>query len=374
MPQTFQTIAASSAGRDGKTPDEDCGESPPGLMNGGVLRMCRIWEAALGASPVRPDDDYFVLGGKSLEAIEILSEVQRVFGTRLPLSALFTAPTSAQLATLALAGIDPDSPPLVRLSSRGEGPPLFLIPGAGDNAFAFDTLLRAADLDRPVHGFRLPPAGSGGFGPSALVEIAGRSVVHLLAVQPEGPYYLGGYSFGGRLAFEMARQLEAAGRRVAFLGLIDTYGRGYPPPLPALRRLWSHVRAAAHPNIEERRKYRRERLLRISQRVMGLAAGLAGSLWSDRLSMPEFIREDCHYHWWLSRSYVPSVYAGRLTLFRASVVPKWVGTDFSDPYLGWGPLTAGGMEVRPVSGDHLSLLDEPHVGSLAASLKACLAR
>jgi thioesterase domain-containing protein/acyl carrier protein len=358
---------------DGIVPEADCVGSPLETADRGVLRMCWIWEDVLEAELVRPDDDYFALGGDSLQAIEILTEVQKVFGPRLPMSSLFDAPTPEQLTTLAYEGIDPDSSPLFCLSHRGEGPPLFLLPGAGANAFVFDNLLRAADLGRPVYGFRLPSMGSGGFIPTSLAEIASRFVEHLVAVQPDDPYFLGGYSFGGRLAFEMARQLDAMGCRLAFLGLIDTYGPGYPPHLPPLRRIWSHLRAAAHPDRRQRRRYYRERLLKVGARVMGLTRRLQASLWSDRLLVPDYIHDDFHYHHWLSIGYAPAAYSGRLTLFRASAVPEVIGTDFSDPYLGWGRLATGGVEVRPVPGDHLTLLTEPYVGALALSLKACLA-
>lgn len=362
--------------QDGRFCDEECVSSPLEKEEPGARRMCRIWEAALDTGPVRPDDDYFALGGESLEAIEILTQVQKVFGVRLPMSSLFAAPTPAQLATLVLeGGIDPDSAPLVRLNQRGEGPPLFLLPGSGDNAFAFDKLLRAADLGRPAYGVRLPAAGSGGVVPSSLVEVAGRYVEHFVAVQSDGPYYLAGYSFGGRLAFEIARQLDAACCRVAFLGLFDTDGPGYPPPLSPLRRIWSHVRMATHPDGQQRRRYFRERLLRVGERLKVLKTRLPSGPWSGRLLVPDYIRDDFHYQRWLSHCYAPTTaYGGRLTLFRASVVREVVGTDFSDPSMGWGPFAAGGVEVRPVPGDHGGLLYEPHVGALAMSLRACLAR
>jgi thioesterase domain-containing protein len=336
-------------------------------------RMCRIWEAALGVVPVRPGDNYFDLGGDSLQAMEILTEVRKVFGVRLPMSSLYDAPTPGRLVTLAHEGIDPNSSPLYCLCHGGEGPPLYLFPGAGGNAFVFDDLLRAADLGRPVYGFRLPSAGPGKGVPPSLVEVAGRYVEHLVAVQPDGPYYLGGYSFGGRLAFEMARQLEGASRRVAFLGLIDTNGPGFPPPLPPLRRVWSHWRAATHPDPLERRRYRRERLLRVRGRFRGMTRRLLASPWADRLVVPDYIRVDFHYHFWMSARYEPAPYAGRLTLFRATAIPEVVGTDFSDPHMGWGRMAAGGVDVRTVPGDHMSLLDEPHVAGLGRALRACLA-
>ena len=370
----FSGLTMRQACREGRSPQEDCVGSPPGIADPSALRMCRIWEAALDTRPVRPDDDFFALGGESLQAIEILTEVQKIFGARLPMSSLFAAPTPAQLATVAHEGIGPNSPPLVPLSHGGEGPPLFLLPGAGDNAFVFDKLLRAADLGRPVYGFRLPAAGSGGVVPSSLAEVAGRSVEHVVAVHPDGPYCLGGYSFGGRLAFEIARQLTAVGRRVAFLGLIDTYGPGYPPPLPPLRRIWSHVRMATHRDRRQRRRYFQERLQRVGERFQVLKARRPVDPWSDRsLVVPDYIRDDFNYQRWLSGRYEPAAYAGRLTLFRASAIPEVVGTDFSDPYMGWGKLAALGVEVHLVPGDHGSLLAEPDVGTLAMSLRACLA-
>jgi hypothetical protein len=123
---------------------------------------------------------------------------------------------------------------------------------------------------------------------------------------------------------------------VAFLGLIDTYGPGYPSPLPTWRRLLSHLGAATHPDRAERRRYFRERILRLGGRVKGLTGRLVVSPWSDRLLVPDYIRHDFLYHRWLAHHYRPAAYAGRVTLFRASDVPEVVGTDFSDPYLGWG--------------------------------------
>jgi thioesterase domain-containing protein len=110
-------------------------------------------------------------------------------------------------------------------------------------------------------------------------------------------------------------------------------------------------------------------MIRVRERFQGLTR----SLWEDRLVVPQLIRDDFHYHERLTRGYVPGSYPGRLTLFRARLVPEVVGTDFSDPYLGWGRWAAQGAEVLPVPGDHMNLLQPPHVRGLAAALRACLA-
>jgi thioesterase domain-containing protein/acyl carrier protein len=352
----------------------DADADPAGLgVNVGALRMCRIWEGVLGFGPIGPDDDFFELGGDSLQALDVLAAVERAFGRRLPPTALFAAPTCAGLAAMARAAEGPDPDPLVPLRERGEGPPLFLIPGAGGSVFVFENLLKAVDLGRPVYGFGLPPGGPEGDSPATLEELADRYVTRALAAQPEGPYYLGGYSFGGRVAFEMARRLAAAGRPVAFLGLFDTYGPAYPRPLPPLRRLLGHLRAYRVLDADGRRGYLRERLRRVVGRVNGLAGAVARPPWLRAAVVPVFIRDDFEYHRRLTLAYAPGVYPGRLTLFRAAETPGWFGVDFSDPWLGWDGLAAGGVEVRPVPGGHLTLFEEPHVRDLALSLKACLA-
>src|SRR4051812_49890324 len=103
-----------------------------------LRRMGVIWEGVLRVGPVGPDDDFFTLGGDSLEAIEILSEVQRVYGRRLPPTALSAAPTCRALYAMACKETDPDASPLILLSP-GEGRPLFLLPGAGGSVYCFES-------------------------------------------------------------------------------------------------------------------------------------------------------------------------------------------------------------------------------------------
>jgi aspartate racemase len=336
----------------------------------GVLRMCRVWEDVLGISDIRAGDDFFALGGDSLQALDVLAVVEQVFGKKLPLTALHTAPTCGQLAAMVRGGREPDLVPLVPLSRGGNGPPLFLLPGAGGSVFVFESLLKAASLGRPVYGVGLPTAGSDGDRVTTLEELARRCVAHVRKLEPEGPYLLAGHSFGGRLAFEMARQLQAAGHRIGFLGLFDTYGPGYPRPTPLARKLWRLLRIYRRLDPRERRPFLRERWRRLGRRVSSRANSLINPPWLQAAVVPEFIRDDFQYHRRLSLRYTPGIFPGRLTLFRACEVPEVF--DFGDPYLGWGGRAAGGVDVRPVHGNHLTLFEEPHVRELARALKASL--
>jgi thioesterase domain-containing protein/acyl carrier protein len=316
--------------------------------------MAAIWEEVLDAGPVGPDDDFFALGGDSLAAVEILDAVARRLGRKLEPTALSVAPTCRALAELAAAPPGPRDSPMVPIA-RGEGDPLVLIPGAGGSLHGFAAMLRAAPPGRPVFGVRLP--GPGADAPGSIEELAARLLGPLREAQPQGPYRLAGYSFGGRVAVELARQLLAVGLVVAFVGLFDTYGPGYPRAKSITGRVSDHFRAWARLDATGRRRYAREAMARARGR------GRSGPV-------PECLRDETLYHLELGRRYEPRPYPGRLTLFRAEVRPFVAGSDFSDPHLGWGRVAAGGVQVVPVPGDHFSLFAEPHARALGIALAA----
>ena len=112
------------------------------------------------------------------------------------------------------------------------------MPGSGAHILSVYHLVQALDPDRPVYGLQLPEAGPGAW--PSLEEMAAPFVEELLAIQPEGPFHLGGHSFGGVLAFEIAQQLIARGREVGLLALFDALGKGYPQAgLEAPWRPWT---------------------------------------------------------------------------------------------------------------------------------------
>jgi thioesterase domain-containing protein len=212
--------------------------------------------------------------------------------------------------------------------------------------------------------------------------MAAQYVAELRAAQPHGPYYLGGFSFGGSVALEMAQQLHAAGERVAFLGIIDHT----PPPVRYQRIRWTPARAAEFAANAARwfaedvwrtghgqrmtsllgkvRKAGRRLRAAVTHRDPGSGrADAAEALAGAHVPAPFQRLMEAHYQ--ALREYTPQPYPGPVTLFRARTRPlfRLYGRD-----LGWKALAGGGLEVVSIPGNHETILKEPHVRALAVAL------
>ncbi len=360
-------------------------------------QLARIWEQVLGVQPIGVRQSFFDLGGHSLLGVRLFAQIEKVFGCRLPLATLFTAPTIAELA-VRLRHRDGDRlwSPLVAIQPHGGQPPLFCAHPIGSNVLVYNDLARRLAPDQPVYG--LQPQGLDGTTPphTRIEEMATHYIKALRTLQPEGPYRLAGASFGGIVAFEMAQQLHAQGQHVALLALFDTARPGwnrYPPALPAWRRetyraidrLERHTMAFRACNPKDKVRYLLEtagNAVQWAGRRAGLRTGrVPRATIADIVGMNRTIRElaDSEQMQILIRvfranrqayrAYVPRVYAGRITLFRAK--RQGVGC-LPDPTLGWGPLAAGGMDIRDISGAHGTCCREPHVQGLVEQLRGCL--
>ena len=189
------------------------------------LELTRIWEEVLGIEPIGIEDNFFDLGGHSLLAVRVASRIEKSFGRKLPLAAIFMAPTIERLAAALRDEMREDSAvagtSVVELQPKGTQPPLFLVHGAGGGMFwGYVNLAKRLGSDQPVFGFSSRGLdGRAEF--DTIEEMAAQYVKDLRSVQPRGPYYLGGYCFGGNVAYEMARQLESKGEKVALLALLN---------------------------------------------------------------------------------------------------------------------------------------------------------
>jgi len=186
------------------------------------LQMLRLWQSLFKLDEVSIDDNFFELGGHSLLAVQLMARIDAELGKQLPLAALFKAPTIEQLARL-IADDSADAmwEPLVPLRATGSGPALFCVPGVGGQCHYLYHLAAAMGGGHPVYAFQAKGMDGQTAPHASIEEMAAYYVDLVLQTQPEGPYYLAGHSLGGSVAFEMGRRLEASGRQVGFVALLD---------------------------------------------------------------------------------------------------------------------------------------------------------
>jgi thioesterase domain-containing protein len=195
-------------------------------------RLVSIWQKLLGREEIGVHDNFFEIGGHSIQAARLASEIEKLVGQRLPISALFQSPT---IALLALRLVDerwvPAWKSLVPLQPFGSRPPLFLLHGWGGDVYAFIELARHLAPEQPVYGIQA--VGLDGRQPkhTSVKEMAAHYVEEICSLQPEGPYHLCGFSLGGLIAYETAQQLKRQRKSVAVLALLDTNPLGPIPPL-----------------------------------------------------------------------------------------------------------------------------------------------
>jgi thioesterase domain-containing protein len=303
----------------------------------------------------------FLRAGRASPLVGILfTRIEEVFGRLLPPTVTdpFRIPAVEQFGDVLRWGSGEASrASLVEIQRHGSRPPFFCAPGSGDDVLCFHALAQYLGLDQPFYAFQ--PRDQDGEQTVILKieDIAANYVRELRELQPEGPYFLGGHSSGGLVAFEMARQLRSQGEDVALLALFDT---GLRAKVPIPTRLHLHARRLRRQGLLRYVRGITESILRIIAYGMWLRFGYS--------LVPQF-SSTVFANMLATRSYKAQPYSGRVTLFRAT--EPWKEDDCGTR-LGWEGVAAGGMEVHEVPGDHFTLLEEPHVQILAAQLKACL--
>jgi len=204
-------------------------------------RIVSVWQDLLGMDEVGVDDNFYDLGGDSLLAMSMASAVVEQLDTRVPAAAILGAETIAEVAGRIEEGGRSES--LVRVQPNGSQPPFFCVHPVMGGVMEFRDLAILLGSDQPFFAFQ--SIGRDGLSPplSRVEQMASHYLAELRSVQPTGPYFLGGWSFGGLVAYEMARQLEQRGEKVAFLVLFQTIcPRGHTRRRLSLRRHWKRMR------------------------------------------------------------------------------------------------------------------------------------
>ncbi|MBW8878989.1 MAG: amino acid adenylation domain-containing protein [Acidobacteria bacterium] len=329
------------------------------------LRLVRLWEDLLGRRAIGVRDSFFELGGHSLLAVELFTAVERTFGQRIALSALFRQPTVEHLAAEIRRRPAASRSLLVELQPDGSRPPVFLVHAAGGNVFCYVQLVRHLGAGQPVYSFRASGLEGREVPRRRLDTMAAAYVAELLAFQPRGPYRLAGWSLGGLIAWEMARQLAARGHAVEPLVLLDSWAA--PPPAGDETLLATFAadlgldpaRLAPQEAEEMRRLDEQARLARLLE--WGRRAGVLPLDFSlERLR--RFYRV-FQANARASQNYQPrpGVAPAPVVLVKAA---SHAGAPPADPSLGWSPLATAGLTLHEVPGDHFSMIRAPHVEHL----------
>jgi thioesterase domain-containing protein/acyl carrier protein len=391
--------AATVDGRDGcaqrnEALDEPSNEhaAPTELLTTGYARprndleqkLARVWESTFDARPIGIHDNFFGLGGHSLTAVKLIAAIEKETGRKLRLSTIFQQPTIARLARAMQEGqaaINASS--IVEIQPLGSKPPLFLVHGVGGGMFwGYNNLARRLGEEQPVYGFK--SRGMDGLEEFTRIEdIAFKYIADLRAFQPEGPYRLGGYCFGGNVAYEMARQLRAQGQEISLLLLINcwpnnsSYTQLSWTPAFFGKFAWNFCIRLAHQircGAKQPRDYFKWRAAWAVKRLRSLfTENVSGRLSVDDIidlsERPENERKlwRTHVQAWLQ--FQPQPYEGRVVLFRTRGHPLVCSFDNQ---MGWGRFARGGVEVKICRGDHESILEEQNVGHTARELKAIL--
>ena len=338
-------------------------------------KLLQIWEKALDVRPIGVQDNFFDLGGHSLLAVQLFAQINEALGLRLSVSTLFQAHTVEQLAkVISQEGATPPSSSLVPIKPEGSLPPFYLVHSQDGEVLFYHDLASHLGREQPVYGLQALLDDDGLPRHQRVEEMAAHYVEVMLTFQPQGPYYLGGYCFGARVAFEMGRQLQAMGREVVFLALIDTYAPGdfrpqsdMPIVLQQICKFWDMARRFSSIVRYISWLDRGKRLSYVAKMAKFHLRALLRSLYTYRgRPLPGFLRPDpVGERGNLSdhlRDYQPKVYPGRATLFRPSQQPLGIPRL---PHMGWGELVDGDLEIEEVPGYHHTLIYRPKVRPLA---------
>lgn len=337
--------------------DEQCNYLAP--RNELETRLVGLWESVLQARPIGIRDDFFELGGHSLSAVQVAAAIEKLLDRSLSPGLLFEAPT-IELLSGRLAAPGPNGAALVPLMEGNSGTPLFLIHHISGDITAYRDLAHYLGAEHTIYGVRVPELDNNQKPLDRIEAMASRYIEQMRAVQPKGPYLLGGHSAGAHIAFEMAQQLRAAGERIALLAILEADARrpgGRRGLIDEVRFQFESVRKLPR---KQRATYLWHKLARWAERPPKQVQrppeqGTKNAVWT---AMERAVR-----------AYHPRSYPGAITLFRAT--DRSVTGTYSRT-LGWGRLAREGVRVIDVPGTHSTVLRPGSEPPIAAKLRDCL--
>jgi len=334
-------------------------------------KIAQIWHQVLGIDSVGIRENFFHIGGHSLLASQLLSELEEAFATTLPLAALFQLSTIEEQAVFFEQEANTNTwSCLAPIQPKGSKPPLFLFQGIG----IYYPLSYYLGEDQPVYGLSIEMIDESEHWFSQIEEMVALYIEEIRKVQPHGPYYFGGLSFGGMIALEAAQQLQAQGEEVALLAMMDTWGPKAFTPYSKLKKLTikaKKLRRLGFKYFLSQQDIVKQKLDRLAEKL-----GLGIKINQAKLALTQ---QDDHQSNNLNqvyirarKNYVPQIYSGTLKVFRSMENEEMTEFGEIDSKLGWSDLATKGLDIIDIPGDHLGILKEPNVETLATELQRCI--
>ncbi len=335
-------------------------------------RLRPLWAKALGRDQVGLDENFFLAGGDSLKAVDLFLSIERLMKRRLPVAALFEAGTVADMARL----IEEDAPQgcIVAIQPQGTRPPFFCVHGNGGEVIGFYNLARHLGDNQPFYGIQSIGWDGTTIPFTRTSDMAAHYVGALRQAQPRGPYFLGGYSFGGRVAVYMADLLEKSGEEVALLALLDPGNRA-GGILPNWRQWMArHRREPDSGTLREALRFLWFRARKAWDGFYNRARrAIFFSIWDfyreRQWRLPKVLRRPDRANRLvrLDHDRIPR-YVGDAVYFQASRSPR--SAEHPDMRQSWDTVIRGELTVIPVPGLHHQIIQEPYAEVLARELDA----
>lgn len=335
--------------------------------------IASVWSEVLGIEEPGATDDFFQLGGHSLLAVKVMVALEKYTGKRLTVATIFEYPTVERLAKQ----LETDTPienqanewdVLVPIKTAGSKVPIFFVHGADLNVFLFKTISEYFDADQPVYGLQAIGINGETDIPNTIEKMTQRYVADMLKANPDGPYAVAGYSLGGFIAFEIARQLQQMGKDIAFLGIIDTFAGNYfegdtTKKVKHELNKFAFLGRSIIKNPQESLKYQ---ISVVKQKLRGL-------LQKDG-DIPKDMFTSYEMEIYKKYSDALDVYKLTSTDIKLSLfaVKKRLYYVENLQTLGWHRFAQKGVNTYPVSGDHTTVLYPPNDKELAAAMQRVL--
>lgn len=340
-------------------------------------KLAAIWEGVLGRNHIGRESDFFAIGGTSLNALHVMERVHREFGVKLPLGVLFESPRLSEFATrIEVAGLEPAShSPVTCIQPEGDGTPLFLLHGGDGGALFYRNLLPGLGKAHPVWVIESPGITDDSWLLARhSIESCAKEYLKLIrSVYPSGPVIVGGYSYGGVVAYELCHLLRAAGEDAESLLLFDTENPANGPrELSLTERIAAGWRLGGD-GLGNKIRHLANRFtegLRSKSKHDNITATVRSMTEEGRVAHTAELRvAQLHeMHIDALNSYTPAPYDGPVILFRSDAISDKYERTTDYNWTGVAPQ----LRIIRVGGDHLILFDEPCVSVLSAKLREAL--